>query len=459
MNIQELELELRKNDEKAEIINKEEEVTESQSSIKIQCGNGHKVNVKISKILNNTWVCRNCNQRKHSIQTFHDIAKNRNGKCLSESYLGLNKHLLFECESNHKWEATPNNIKNKNSWCPQCKDLVNQERCRVVFEILFPNTNFITCCPDFLHIEETNKKLELDGYNENLKLAFEYQGIQHYKLMYFDNGDYTRLNHQKEKDKIKVSRCKENGIILIVISYEDVKFKSDVIVKDIIIEELLKNNVELKKENLKNLENTDIQQFVKANNTKINKYKKEVLNIINNNKGKLENNDIQILHNRLTKFNVICRFGHIFETTRERLMDKRNRWCPECNNKRNRKIKISNTNIVLKDISNYRIIELDKFGKCLIQCIYCQNEHNIDIDDIPNKCGQSHDELKSINTQYTFQPIKHSKLLRILENTPEFSQASDYINAKSRMNLKCQNDHIVSIIPDNISKLVCKECL
>jgi hypothetical protein len=55
--------------------------------------------------------------------------------------------------------------------------------------------------------------LELDGYSEELNIAFEHQGIQHIINEY--RGKSTA--HIKEKDKKKVSFCKKNGIKLIVI--------------------------------------------------------------------------------------------------------------------------------------------------------------------------------------------------------------------------------------------------
>jgi hypothetical protein len=121
----------------------------NKNSIKIECKNGHKVTILVSKILDGSWTCRNCNQRKHTIDDFHKIAKERNGKCLSDKYLGLNKHLDFECVMGHKWKATPNNIKNKMSWCPKCRDLFNEERCRYILEVLF-DKKFIKCQPHFL---------------------------------------------------------------------------------------------------------------------------------------------------------------------------------------------------------------------------------------------------------------------------------------------------------------------
>jgi hypothetical protein len=62
--------------------------------------------------------------------------------------------------------------------------------------------------------------MELDGYNEDLKIAFEYNGVQHYKLDRFLNKtDNVKLNNTKIKDKLKLKICKSRGINLIVIPY------------------------------------------------------------------------------------------------------------------------------------------------------------------------------------------------------------------------------------------------
>ena len=66
--------------------------------------------------------------------------------------------------------------------------------------------------------------LELDGYNESLKLAFEHQGIQHYSLK--TNQRFVKANlilNDKEKAEI----CKKNGISIIYIPevFTDTKLK------------------------------------------------------------------------------------------------------------------------------------------------------------------------------------------------------------------------------------------
>ena len=48
-----------------------------------------------------------------------DIAKSRNGKCLSPIYKNARTKLLWECAEGHQWEAVPDSVK-RGSWCPKC---------------------------------------------------------------------------------------------------------------------------------------------------------------------------------------------------------------------------------------------------------------------------------------------------------------------------------------------------
>ena len=58
--------------------------------------------------------------------------------------------------------------------------------------------------------------MELDGYNEEHKIAFEHNGIQHYEI-----GVYSRTEKDLEQrikdDNLKVDLCENMGIKLIVI--------------------------------------------------------------------------------------------------------------------------------------------------------------------------------------------------------------------------------------------------
>lgn len=92
----------------------------------------------------------------------------------------------------------------------------NEERCREIIQKIY-NRPFTKVRPDFLKNPKTGRNLELDMYNPELKIAVEYNGIQHRTYApYFHKspGDYL---DQVDRDKFKIKRCKDEGITLIVV--------------------------------------------------------------------------------------------------------------------------------------------------------------------------------------------------------------------------------------------------
>ncbi len=78
----------------------------------------------------------------------------------------------------------------------------------------FTKTRSLTWLKD----DTTGNLLELDGYNEELKMAFEYQGEQHYNLTYYNQYDSVKLLDIQRKDALKIKLCNENGVKLIIVS-------------------------------------------------------------------------------------------------------------------------------------------------------------------------------------------------------------------------------------------------
>ena len=100
------------------------------------------------------------------------------------------------------------------------KDSKGELICRDFLEKKF-NVSFAKARPKFLQNPVTGGiyNLELDCYNPELKLAVEYNGVQHYKYVpYFHKNKEAFLN-QKYRDEMKRTKCKENGIRLIEVPY------------------------------------------------------------------------------------------------------------------------------------------------------------------------------------------------------------------------------------------------
>lgn len=78
---------------------------------------------------------------------------------------------------------------------------------------------FSTIRPKWLSNPETKRNLELDCYNDDLKIAVEYNGAQHYKWPNFTNQTYEQFINQIRRDKLKFELCDKNGVYLIVVPY------------------------------------------------------------------------------------------------------------------------------------------------------------------------------------------------------------------------------------------------
>ena len=125
--------------------------------------------------------------------------------------------MLWQCKEGHEWEAKYGNIKHNNTWCPHCQIFKHEEECRTIIQNIY-NKLFPKGRHSFLINPETGYKLELDGYNEELKIAFEYQGLQHYEAVEYFGGEESMLAQQK-RDNLKKELCEKNNIILIEIPY------------------------------------------------------------------------------------------------------------------------------------------------------------------------------------------------------------------------------------------------
>lgn len=90
--------------------------------------------------------------------------------------------------------------------------------CREIMEKIY-QVPFEKAYPDFLRNPETGGQLELDIYNDNLKIAVEYNGIQHYRWPNFTRQSKEAFIAQVRRDNYKIEQCDKNNVYLIVVPY------------------------------------------------------------------------------------------------------------------------------------------------------------------------------------------------------------------------------------------------
>lgn len=178
---------------------------------------------------------------------------------------------------------------------------------QAIFGVKFTKTTF-----DKLGIEK-GRKLELDGYNSDLRLAFEYNGIYHYKRIF----KKQKLEQIQKNDRLKVELCRENSIKLIVIPYFPPDKKID---HWDYIEKILKDYGISKFNYEKKIDLMAI--FYKD-------YKNKIVKIIESHGGKLLSKDVL---DSTSVVNVECEQGHTFEITPNKLIQ--GHWCLHGSNRR-----------------------------------------------------------------------------------------------------------------------------
>lgn len=352
-----------------------------------KCTNKDKQHIIISDgMLSDNYECELCK----NTTTITNIITNESLEYLTSTYNGnildnftiISEHNTFKCNNPfHKnFEATPRNIVHCNSWCPQngCMNKKYEHTCRVIFTYLFTfyddsnkldnfNLQDIDINKEYYTLEElkiiTNydkikyyfpvirptellienlsddienghNRLEIDCYNENLKIGLEVDGRNHFEYdEYLHRSDINNFKRQQELDKIKDNLCLDAGIKLLRIPYY-IYTTNLQNTKKYLYDLLVENNINLN-------DNFNYDEYMQNNHPIIR-------NMIYNNFGGTNSikliNLIRLLESRDTnyqiskyilnleltshKFDMICGNNHIYKTSYTNISRGRN--CPKC---------------------------------------------------------------------------------------------------------------------------------
>jgi hypothetical protein len=106
-----------------------------------------------------------------------------------------------------------------------------EERCRKIFENIF-GRKFPPMKFKWL-ISPLGYPMELDGYCKKLRLAFEYNGAQHYRYTPRFHKSIQEFSAGRKRDRKKLRLCKDHKITVIVIPYTAQDIQRFIIVKSI----------------------------------------------------------------------------------------------------------------------------------------------------------------------------------------------------------------------------------
>jgi len=193
---------------------------DNKTKIEYRCGKcGDICSIRFNHYYNMGRGCPKCGDKKHSYKFVKETFKKRGDTLLTENYINNREKLEFKCGKCEDICILSFNHYHRGVGCPNCSKSRSEKLTREIFERIM-GFKFPTVRPDFLKNAETGYNLELDGFNENLKLAFEYNGIQHYQFKKPFHKTEDDFKKQREHDEFKYKRCIEMGITLISVPYK-----------------------------------------------------------------------------------------------------------------------------------------------------------------------------------------------------------------------------------------------
>jgi len=241
---------------------------------------------------------------------FKKIVEKKGGIMLSTNYENAHSKLKIKCSNNHEFECSTNSLDN-DVWCANCNIKINECITLCALEHLFQK-QFIKIRPDWLKNKEGNN-LEIDCFNEELKLCVEYNGKQHYEFIEFFHKTEEKFKKRQEDDKIKKEKCKEKNYVFIDIPYT-ISIENII---NYIANKCIENNIYFNEKNIKTFDYSKIDIS--------NKKHEELLTIIKRKNGEL------ISGRYITNESIItlkCNKGHLWTTKCCKI--KNDSWCHTC---------------------------------------------------------------------------------------------------------------------------------
>jgi hypothetical protein len=167
------------------------------------------VQIEGSRGKKGSW-CPQCAGHNVPKKVYRDWAKRFSGKVVKQAK-NITDESLWCCRHHGQFTRTFNNMKTTGTFCPVCSASLGERKCKAALEQLFGKRFTKRRFSSMKGIG--GKSLEIDLYNEELKLGLEHQGAQHFfKKKYFGEHRFLEVT---EHDRRKRAYCAKHGITLI----------------------------------------------------------------------------------------------------------------------------------------------------------------------------------------------------------------------------------------------------
>lgn len=281
-----------------------------------ECAKGHTWKASGSSVKKGHWCPICAGMKRITLEDAQLLAEKRGGKCLSMKVDGSDRKLVWQCAEGHSWSATYSNIR-FGRWCPECSAGLGERICRLFFENMFKK-EFKKSRPTWL-INDDGYQMELDGYNEELEIAFEHQGRQHNKMIPYYYSSVDQYTKRIADDQKKHELCKVHGITLITVpQIPDDLHLADI--REFILQKCNEKRIEIPP--FSDDESIDLQKAFSPDKRAI---LSEIQDAAENFGGQCLSSSYLSSKEKLT---FKCREGHVWITLPSLVL--KGHWCPTC---------------------------------------------------------------------------------------------------------------------------------
>jgi hypothetical protein len=178
-----------------------------------QCKREHRWKASAGSVRNGKTWCRYCGfermgtTQRIDFRELENLADIRGGRVISVEYQRGKNRVLWNCSNSHRWKTNASNIR-KGTWCPICASGRGERMVRCCFEFIFKQA-FPRSRTSWLG------RQHLDGFCEQLAIAFEYDGEQHFRIIRRFKMTRDVLQASVNRDRRKDASCASRGVTLL----------------------------------------------------------------------------------------------------------------------------------------------------------------------------------------------------------------------------------------------------